>query len=170
MGIWYVSQQFFQNSNLKVIKRTLPCIWKSINWNYTIKTEFWYRYLHHRLRSYWYSTDNFSDPQSSLVTQQQAVWQGPRGGWFGLGSRGNRRRVDLGSRFREKEKDVISYGCMSHPGLALVSTLSNTGAVRSWAVSEWLHDQKEEKLFVSNQKRKSTECSTLSFIWQLAIP
>lgn len=54
----------------------------------------------------WYSNYNCSDPQSSLVTQQQAAWHAPPGGRFGLGSGGNRRRLARGCRRREEEKDV----------------------------------------------------------------
>lgn len=57
----------------------------------------------------WYSTDNFSDPQSFLVTQQQSPWRRPPGGRFGLGSTGNRRRSDQGRRMREKGRDAIFY-------------------------------------------------------------
>lgn len=105
----------FRSTNSKLIKKKKKEHPFRILNGYQVKLDFiriqaWHHYLHYRLRSCcWYSTDNFSDPQSSLVTQQQATWQRPPGGRFGLGSRGNRSRLALGSRLREKERDAIFY-------------------------------------------------------------
>lgn len=55
-------------------------------------------------RRCWYSTDNFPDPQSSLVTQQQAAWWSPNGGRFGLGARETRRRLACVEKRRENER------------------------------------------------------------------
>ncbi len=134
---------------------------------------FWYHYLFWRLECCcWYSTDNFADPQSSLVTQQQAAWQRPPGGRFGSGGRGNRSRLAHGRRRREKIEmlSFIKYRCMSQSAPLFQLYLIPVPQDVSRSAAAWAKKRHCSKMWAVPNRRKiySTNIFARGCPWPVA--
>lgn len=126
----------------KLLRQVKPCF---------IQIKVWYHYSHWGLRSCcWYSTDNFSDPQSSSVTQQQAAWRHTPGGRFGLGRRGNRTRLAHSRGMSEMERCYLfikydgTVWAARHQALFRLY-LIEVPQDASWSVAVWAKKRHSKK-------------------------
>lgn len=120
-------------------------------------------------RCCWNSTDNFSDPQSSLVTQQQAAWWGPSGGTFGLRDRETRRRLACGGELRENER-CYHNNAMYEPSQhqPLFSSLSAAAAAGCRCLPEFTRIEEKPPPEMHPEKRLTTVFHTSSIRHQMS--